>query len=128
MSNFKPKRGSSFFLKRNSSNQNQEVLYAFGIVLSSRSDEDDEYKVVRTDFSKSPRQSLLLPLEHTDNFDFENTELYEVVEWNKDIVKSLSRKNLFGSSYEVRYVERKENTSFVEERTEALNDPLEGII
>ena len=126
MSTFKPKRGSSFFFKTTTNNQE---MFAFGIVLSSRSDEDDEYKVVRTDFTETPRQSLQLPLEYTGMFDFEDSETYEVIEWNKDIVKSLSRKNLFGSTYEVREVQKNVSQSFVEEKTEVLReDPLEGII
>lgn len=93
----KPKRGTSFFLKSVTKN-----TYAFGICLSSKSDEDDEYKIIRTEFSKSPTEALKMPLVHTDMFDFHDTELYEVVEWSKQIVKALSRKQLFGKEIEVR--------------------------
>tara|TARA_B000000609_G_C24064845_1_gene288763 strand:- start:249 stop:632 length:384 start_codon:yes stop_codon:yes gene_type:complete len=104
MNNFKPKRGSSFFLKSMPRNQ-----YAFGICLSSRSDEDDEYKIIRTDFADTPSDALKLALVHTDMFDFEDTDLYSVVEWDKDIVKSLSRKQLFGKSIEVRLLAHQGN-------------------
>lgn len=95
--NFRPKRGSSFFLKSMPRSQ-----YAFGICLSSKSDEDDEYKIIRSDFAETPSDALKLALVHTDMFDFQDTELYSVIEWDKDIVKSLSRKQLFGKSIEVR--------------------------
>ena len=104
MNNFKPKRGSSFFLKSMPRNQ-----YAFGICLSSRSDEDDEYKIIRSDFADTPSDALKLALVHTDMFDFQDTELYSVIEWDKDIVKSLSRKQLFGKSIEVRLLAHQGN-------------------
>lgn len=97
MSNFRPKRGSSFFLK-----SMPRSMYAFGICLSSKSDEDDEYKIIRTDFAETPSDALKMALVHTDMFDFEDTDLYSVVEWDKTIVKSLSRKQLFGRELEVR--------------------------
>lgn len=119
MSSFKPKRGSSFFLKSSPRSQ-----YAFGICLSSRSDEDDEYKIIRTDFADTPAAALKLALVHTDMFDFEDTELYSVVEWDKDIVKSLSRKQLFGREIEVRLltVNTSEESSFVEQTTSELDE------
>ena len=104
MNNFKPKRGSSFFLKSMPRSQ-----YAFGICLSSKSDEDDEYKIIRTDFAETPHDALKLALVHTDLFDFQDTDLYSVVEWDKDIVKSLSRKQLFGKSIEVRLLAHQGN-------------------
>jgi len=104
MNNFKPKRGSSFFLKSMPRSQ-----YAFGICLSSKSDEDDEYKIIRTDFAETPPDALKLALVHTDLFDFQDTDLYSVVEWDKDIVKSLSRKQLFGKSIEVRLLAHQGN-------------------
>ena len=119
MNNFKPKRGSSFFLKSMPRNQ-----YAFGICLSSRSDEDDEYKIIRSDFADTPSESLKLALVHTDMFDFQDTDLYSVVEWDKDIVKSLSRKQLFGKSIEVRLLtvqgNQEDSSPFVEESVDAL--------
>lgn len=119
MNNFKPKRGSSFFLKSMPRNQ-----YAFGICLSSRSDEDDEYKIIRTDFADTPAEALKLALSHTDMFDFEDTDLYSVIEWDKDIVKSLSRKQLFGKSIEVRLLAHQGNlqepSPFVEESVDTL--------
>lgn len=120
MSSFKPKRGSSFFLKSSPRSQ-----YAFGICLSSRSDEDDEYKIIRTDFADTPAEALKLALVHTDMFDFEDTELYSVVEWDKDIVKSLSRKQLFGREIEVRLLtvtKSSEESSFVEQTTSELDE------
>jgi hypothetical protein len=125
MNNFKPKRGSSFFLKSMPRNQ-----YAFGICLSSKSDEDDEYKIIRTDFAENPSDALKLALTHTDMFDFEDTDLYSVVEWDKDIVKSLSRKQLFGKSIEVRLLAHQGNQSepspFVEESIDHLFVDNEG--
>jgi len=123
MNNFKPKRGSSFFLKSMPRNQ-----YAFGICLSSKSDEDDEYKIIRTDFAGTPSDALKLPLVHTDMFDFQDTDLYSVIEWDKDIVKSLSRKQLFGNSIEVRLLAHQGNqdaqedssSPFVEESVDNL--------
>jgi hypothetical protein len=110
MNNFKPKRGSSFFLKSMPRNQ-----YAFGICLSSKSDEDDEYKIIRSDFAETPSDALKLALVHTDMFDFQDTDLYSVVEWDKDIVKSLSRKQLFGKSIEVRLLAHQGNQNAQEE-------------
>ena len=119
MSNFRPKRGSSFFLKSMPRSQ-----YAFGICLSSKSDEDDEYKIIRSDFADTPSEALKLPLLHTDMFDFEDTDLYSVVEWDKGIVKSLSRKQLFGRELEVRLLTHsnppQEDSPFVEESIEEL--------
>ena len=121
MSNFRPKRGSSFFLKSTPRSQ-----YAFGICLSSKSDEDDEYKIIRTDFADSPAEALKMELVHTDMFDFEDTDLYNVVEWDKSIVKSLSRKQLFGRELEVRLlvhneeVEQPKDSPFVQESIEEL--------
>ena len=124
MSNFRPKRGSSFFLKSMPRSQ-----YAFGICLSSKSDEDDEYKIIRSNFADSPSEALKLPLLHTDMFDFEDTDLYVVVEWDKDIVKSLSRKQLFGRELEVRLLthsnppqETQEESPFIEESVDVLFD------
>ena len=124
MSNFRPKRGSSFFLKSMPRSQ-----YAFGICLSSKSDEDDEYKIIRSNFADSPSEALKLPLLHTDMFDFEDTDLYVVVEWDKDIVKSLSRKQLFGREIEVRLLthsnppqEAQEESPFIEESVDVLFD------
>lgn len=105
---FRPRRGSSFFLRSNKS------TYAFGIVLSSKSDEDDEYKILRTEFSESPASALKCPLTHTDMFDFEDSDFYSVLEWDKEIVKSLSRRQLFGRSLEVQmltYNQEKPKTS-----------------
>lgn len=116
MSNFKPKRGSSFFLKSSPRSQ-----FAFGICLSSKSDEDDEYKIIRTDFASTPSEALKLPLAHTDMFDFEDTDLYSVVEWDSAIVKSLSRKQLFGKSIEVRLISQQKESPFVEEIVEVVN-------
>lgn len=117
MSNqFKPKRGSSFFLKSMPRSQ-----YAFGICLSSRSDEDDEYKIIRSDFAETPAEALKLALVHTDLFDFQDTDLYSVIEWDKDIVKSLSRKQLFGREIEVRLLTVQEDPSpFIEESVDNL--------
>ena len=117
MSNqFKPKRGSSFFLKSMPRSQ-----YAFGICLSSRSDEDDEYKIIRSDFAEPPAEALKLALVHTDLFDFQDTDLYSVIEWDKDIVKSLSRKQLFGREIEVRLLTVQEDPSpFIEESVDNL--------
>lgn len=121
MNNFKPKRGSSFFLK-----SMPRSMYAFGICLSSKSDEDDEYKIIRTDFTETPSDALKLALIHTDMFDFQDTELYSVVEWDKDIVKSLSRKQLFGRELEVRLLTHNEpqktESPFVEESVDHLFD------
>jgi hypothetical protein len=116
--NFKPKRGSSFFLKSMPRSQ-----YAFGICLSSKSDEDDEYKIIRTDFANSPSEALKLALWHTDLFDFQDTDLYAIVEWDKDIVQSLSRKQLFGKEIEVRLLthEQEQSNTFVEEVLEEFN-------
>ncbi len=116
--NFRPKRGSSFFLKSTPRSQ-----YAFGICLSSKSDEDDEYKIIRTDFADSPAEALKMELVHTDMFDFEDTDLYNVVEWDKSIVKSLSRKQLFGRELEVRLLTHSnppEKSPFVEESVDEL--------
>jgi hypothetical protein len=122
MNNFRPKRGSSFFLKSMPRSQ-----YAFGICLSSKSDEDDEYKIIRSDFADSPSEALKLPLLHTDLFDFQDTELYSVVEWDKDIVKSLSRKQLFGREIEVRLLthneSQQEDSPFVEEIVDQIDTP-----
>ena len=117
MNNFKPKRGSSFFLKSMPRNQ-----YAFGICLSSRSDEDDEYKIIRSDFADTPSDALKLALVHTDMFDFQDTDLYSVVEWDKDIVKSLSRKQLFGKSIEVRLLAHQGNQNAQEEEPSPFVD------
>jgi hypothetical protein len=115
--NFRPKRGSSFFLKSMPRSQ-----YAFGICLSSKSDEDDEYKIIRTDFADNPSEALKLALVHTDMFDFQDTDLYGVVEWDKTIVKSLSRKQLFGKGIEVRLLthDQEQPSPFVEESIETL--------
>ena len=115
--NFRPKRGSSFFLKSMPRSQ-----YAFGICLSSKSDEDDEYKIIRTDFADNPSEALKLALAHTDMFDFQDTDLYGVVEWDKTIVKSLSRKQLFGKGIEVRLLthDQEQPSPFVEESIETL--------
>jgi len=115
--NFRPKRGSSFFLKSMPRSQ-----YAFGICLSSKSDEDDEYKIIRTDFADNPSEALKLALVHTDMFDFQDTDLYGVVEWDKTIVKSLSRKQLFGKGIEVRLLthDQEQPSPFVEESVETL--------
>jgi len=115
--NFRPKRGSSFFLKSMPRSQ-----YAFGICLSSKSDEDDEYKIIRTDFADNPSEALKLALVHTDMFDFQDTDLYGVVEWDKTIVKSLSRKQLFGKGLEVRLLthDQEQPSPFVEESVETL--------
>lgn len=126
MNNFKPKRGSSFFIK-----SMPRSMYAFGICLSSKSDEDDEYKIIRTDFAETPSDALKLAIVHTDMFDFEDTELYTVIEWDKDIVKSLSRKQLFGRELEVRLLTHsepeKEESPFVEESIDHLFDEgMEG--
>ena len=118
MSNFKPKRGSSFFLKSTPRSQ-----YAFGICLSSKSDEDDEYKIIRTDFADSPAEALKMALVHTDMFDFEDTDLYSVVEWDKSIVKSLSRKQLFGRELEVRLLVHNEEVE-VEQPTTTQDSPF----
>jgi len=122
MNNFRPKRGSSFFLKSMPRSQ-----YAFGICLSSKSDEDDEYKIIRSDFADNPSDALKLPLLHTDMFDFQDTELYAVVEWDKDIVKSLSRKQLFGREIEVRLLthneSKQEDSPFVEELVDQIDTP-----
>ena len=120
MSNqFKPKRGSSFFLKSMPRSQ-----YAFGICLSSRSDEDDEYKIIRSDFAETPAEALKLALVHTDLFDFQDTDLYSVIEWDKDIVKSLSRKQLFGREIEVRLLtvqgQQEDPSPFIEESVDNL--------
>mgnify|MGYP001231990096 FL=1 len=120
MSNqFKPKRGSSFFLKSMPRSQ-----YAFGICLSSRSDEDDEYKIIRSDFAETPAEALKLALVHTDLFDFQDTDLYSVIEWDKDIVKSLSRKQLFGREIEVRLLtvqgKQEDPSPFIEESVDNL--------
>ena len=120
MSNqFKPKRGSSFFLKSMPRSQ-----YAFGICLSSRSDEDDEYKSIRSDFAETPAEALKLALVHTDLFDFQDTDLYSVIEWDKDIVKSLSRKQLFGREIEVRLLtvqgKQEDPSPFIEESVDNL--------
>ena len=117
MNNFKPKRGSSFFLKSMPRNQ-----YAFGICLSSRSGEDDEYKIIRSDFADTPSDALKLALVHTDMFDFQDTDLYSVVEWDKDIVKSLSRKQLFGKSIEVRLLAHQGNQNAQEEEPSPFVD------
>ena len=115
--NFRPKRGSSFFLKSMPRSQ-----YAFGICLSSKSDEDDEYKIIRTDFADSPSEALKIALVHTDMFDFQDTDLYGVIEWDKTIVKSLSRKQLFGKGIEVRLLthDQEQPSPFVEESVETL--------
>ena len=115
--NFRPKRGSSFFLKSMPRSQ-----YAFGICLSSKSDEDDEYKIIRTDFADNPSEALKLALVHTDMFDVQDTDLYDVVEWDKTIVKSLSRKQLFGKGIEVRLLthDQEQPSPFVEESIETL--------
>ena len=101
--------------------------YAFGICLSSKSDEDDEYKIIRSDFADNPSDALKLPLLHTDMFDFQDTELYAVVEWDKDIVKSLSRKQLFGREIEVRLLthneSKQEDSPFVEELVDQIDTP-----
>jgi hypothetical protein len=96
--------------------------YAFGICLSSKSDEDDEYKIIRTDFADNPSEALKLALVHTDMFDFQDTDLYGVVEWDKTIVKSLSRKQLFGKGIEVRLLthDQEQPSPFVEESIETL--------
>ena len=117
MNNFKPKRGSSFFLKSMPRSQ-----YAFGICLSSRSDEDDEYKIIRTDFADTPSDALKLALVHTDMFDFQDTDLYSVIEWDKDIVKSHSRKQLFGKSSEVRLRAHQGNQNAQEEEPSPFVD------
>ena len=113
--NFKPKRGVSFFLRSATRN-----TYAFGIVLSSRSDEDDEYKILRTDFADSPALALKLPLAHTDMFDFEDSEFYSVQEWDKGIIKSLSRRQLFGKQLEVQMLqyEKPEESASSESQSE----------
>lgn len=121
---FKPKRGASFFLRSSTKN-----TYAFGIVLSSRSDEDDQYKIIRTDFSENPASALKTPLVHTDMFDFEDSEFYEVLEWDKEIVKSLSRRQLFGKHLEVQMLtyERKQPTNEDQPLQSNNEDILEGV-
>ncbi len=113
----KPKRGSSFFLKSTPRNQ-----FAFGICLSSRSDEDEEYKIIRSSFAESPSEALKQPLTNTDMFDFIDTELYKVIEWDKDIVKSLSRKQLFGKQLEVKLLTLSSDTSDKEEVFDELDE------
>lgn len=122
--NFRPKRGSSFFLK-----STPRSKYAFGICLSSKSDEDDEYKILRSEFADTPSEALKLELVHTDMFDFQNTDLYSVVEWDKDIVKSLSRKQLFGKSIEVRLltVQDDQSATIQDDQSTVVQDDLESL-
>lgn len=81
----KVKKGSSFFLKvRN--------LYCFCINLSNKSDEDGEYKIVRTRFCEFKNETLKQPLSHVEFFDFKETEEISIEDWDSNSIKSLTNK------------------------------------
>lgn len=95
----KPRKGLSFFMK---TTQGKEQ-YAFCIVLSAKSDEDGEYKVLRTPFTDTKVKSISLPLDQMTFYHFEEgiDDGIEILEWDTDAVRSVSRKNLYPVGFEV---------------------------
>jgi len=81
----KVKKGSSFFLK-------VKNLYCFCINLSNKSDEDGEYKIVRTSFCVLKNETLKQPLSHVEFFDFKENEDISIEDWDSDSIKSLTNK------------------------------------
>lgn len=101
----KPKKGSSYFLRYTTPKQN---LFSLVICLSSKSDEDGEYKILRSDFYPTIKESLQSPLNEICMFDFEEQDVIKVVEWDSDLVKSLSLSRLGNSQYRTRLIEADE--------------------
>jgi len=91
----KPRKGLSFFLKT-TSEANLETLVAFCIVLNSKSDEDGEYKIVRTPFAFSKKEALDLPLSEIAflHFDEEGEDDFIIEEWDSEAVRLLTKKSL----------------------------------
>jgi len=85
----KPRKGMSFFLKV----RNQ---YAFCIVLSAKSDEDGEYKIVRTPFHRYRDETLRLSLSEIAFYHFDETlrDGSSVEEWDSNAVRSITRKTV----------------------------------
>jgi hypothetical protein len=94
----KPKKGNSFFLKVNGQ-------FSFCIALTNKSDEDGEYKIVRTAFTEKKSDSLNLPLSEVVFFDFNEDESIQIEEWDSQSVKSLTKKILYGSNLTQKTVE-----------------------
>jgi hypothetical protein len=96
MTTIKPKKGSSYFLELNNSNH---TLYSFFICLSSKSDEDGEYKVLRSEFFPTVKEALQSPLIELSMYDFEDHNIFKVIEWNSKIVKTLSLSSMGQLNY-----------------------------
>jgi len=92
----KPKKGSSYFLRYTDSKQS---LFSFVICLSAKSDEDGEYKVLRSDFYPTIRDALQSPLNEVCLFDFEEQDVIKVLEWDSSLVKSLSLSRMGMNQY-----------------------------
>jgi hypothetical protein len=92
----KPKKGSSYFLRYADTKQS---LFSFVICLSSKSDEDGEYKVLRSDFYPTIKDALSAPLNEVCMFDFEEQDLIKVLEWSSSLVKSLSLSRMGMAQY-----------------------------
>jgi len=115
----KPRRGLSFFL--NTANKDQ---FSFGIVLSAKSDDEGEYKILRTEFAPSKVEALKLPLTKTDMFDFEDTEYYNVEEWDSETIRSLSKRQLFGATLDIKLLPAPSKTPIEEKKKDIGVDDL----
>ena len=120
MTTIKPKRGSSYFLELNN---DSHTLYSFFICLSSKSDEDGEYKVLRSDFYPTVKEALQSPLSELSMYDFEDHNIFKVIEWNSKIVKSLS----LSSMGQLNYVNTK-STQAISVEDGNLPNSLEDVI
>jgi len=99
----KVKKGSSFFLKVHN-------LYCFCINLSNKSDEDGEYKIVRTRFCPFKNETLKEPLSHVEFFDFKETEDIAIEDWDSNSIKSLTNKWTDNIAESAKPKTKKENT------------------
>jgi len=88
----KPRKGLSFFLKT----ETQPEQVAFCVVLSAKSDEDGEYKIVRTHFTDNKGTALNLPLSEMGFYHFEEDVDDGLIaeEWDTEAVRSLTRKSI----------------------------------
>lgn len=120
MSAIKPKKGSSYFLELKN---DSHTLYSFLVCLSSKADEDGEYKVLRSDFYPTVKEALQSPLSELSMYDFEEHNVFKVFEWDSNTVKSLS----LSSMGQLNYVNAKQPQAISVEEDD-LQKNLEEII
>lgn len=87
----KPRKGISFFLR--AGNQ-----YAFCITLSSKPDEDGEYKIARTAFTDNKADAMNLPISEVAMFDFEDNQFVTAEEWDADAIRYLTKRVLYSGT------------------------------